>query len=106
MLPFHFEWIWDAGHMVFHGDIEEDTKSGKKTLQARFGLNFSRVEYILLLLLPSLMLKEAPQVVYLLLSLVLAVLFYRAKSGSDYNRLLGLTSLQLILFTVLISVGV
>jgi hypothetical protein len=21
MLPFHFEWIWDMGHMVFHGAL-------------------------------------------------------------------------------------
>ncbi|MBW2435523.1 MAG: hypothetical protein JRF36_18085 [Deltaproteobacteria bacterium] len=21
MLPFSFEWIWDAGHMVFHGGL-------------------------------------------------------------------------------------
>ena len=21
MFPFSFEWIWDAGHMVFHGGL-------------------------------------------------------------------------------------
>jgi hypothetical protein len=21
MLPFSFEWIWDVGHMVFHGGL-------------------------------------------------------------------------------------
>ena len=21
MLPFSFEWIWDAGHLVFHGGL-------------------------------------------------------------------------------------
>jgi hypothetical protein len=21
MFPFNFEWIWDAGHMVFHGGL-------------------------------------------------------------------------------------
>ncbi len=21
MFPFHFEWIWDASHMVFHGGL-------------------------------------------------------------------------------------
>jgi hypothetical protein len=24
MLPFSFEWIWDAGHMVFHGGLWYD----------------------------------------------------------------------------------
>ena len=21
MLPFHFDWIWDAGHLLFHGAL-------------------------------------------------------------------------------------
>jgi hypothetical protein len=21
MLPFNFEWIWDAGHLLFHGSL-------------------------------------------------------------------------------------
>ena len=83
-------------------DIEEDIKTGKRTLQARFGRNFANFEYSLLLLLPLLALKSTGFYIYLISVFLLIFLFFRAKSGRDFNSLLGFTSLVLILFTTLV----
>ncbi|MEZ4754728.1 MAG: 1,4-dihydroxy-2-naphthoate octaprenyltransferase [Bdellovibrionota bacterium] len=86
-------------------DMSEDIKVGKRTLQVRFGRKFSNLEYLFLVLLPSFLLNFQSLFIYLFLALVLIFLFIRAKTGGEFNRLLGLTSFALILFTFLFIYG-
>ena len=88
-------------------DIETDAKVNKKTWAVRFGRTFSYIEYILFLYSPILLLDyitpdSMNQMVLILFLVFIAMLltrrFGKAKN-EQFNRLIGLTSLYLIVFT-------
>jgi len=90
-------------------DIEEDRSTGKRTLTARFGEVFARVEILLFCVVPVVLwnLEASETLVGLLVGLVPAPIgviivacVFRLRPGSFYNRILALGALQLILFAV------
>lgn len=96
-------------------DIEGDLRSGKRTLAARFGPGFGRVEIAALVLLPfalgafwaTLGRTGAATVPLLCLPLAIAVIIIvvRHAPGPVFNRALGLSALLHLLFGVLVSTG-
>jgi len=90
-------------------DIEEDRKSGKRTLAARYGRVFARAEIALLCFLPVVIWNVfLPETLYGLLFGLLpvpvgVVIFFcvaRYEPGRIYNRFLALGALQLIFFAI------
>ncbi len=95
-------------------DIEEDTRSGKRTLAVRFGVGFARFEILVYCLLPVLLWYLVPsaagesQWVRLLplpLGLIVSACVLRYSPGSVYNRILALTALQLLVFGIAATIG-
>ena len=90
-------------------DIDTDRKVNKKTWAVRFGPTFCLIEYILFLYLPLFLLDlkttdQADQMILLIFLVVVAMLLTRRFGkavGAAFNRLLGLTSLYLILYTTI-----
>lgn len=98
-------------------DIEEDTKTGKRTLAVRFGKGFARWEISTLQTIPLLLSLywifslKAPDVVILTI-IPLAVLgvaidakIKRTEPSPIYNRFLAMAGASLILFSVMMCVG-
>lgn len=99
-------------------DIEEDRRSGKRTLAVRFGRRFAKAEIILLTVLPMVagiywgLLREAPLVGAALAPLLampfsawLLARICSSEPGPVYNKYLALSALQLLLFAILFSAG-
>lgn len=94
-------------------DIEEDRRSGKRTLAARFGLRFGRVEIATLMLAPHALgvfwVTSGRPMLFLLpllaapLALHLIFQVSRFPPGPVYNRVLALSGAQLILFGALFT---
>ena len=90
-------------------DIDSDKQVNKKTLAVRFGRLFSTVEYVLFLYIPIIILDiftqdSVEQIILTLLLVFVAMILTRRfgqASGIDFNRLLALTSVYLILFTLI-----
>ncbi len=90
-------------------DMDSDRKVNKKTFAVRFGRLFSYVEFILCLYIPILLLDymtedSTPQMVLVLFLVFIAMILTRRfgkAHGEGFNRLLGLTSGYLILFTTI-----
>ncbi len=99
-------------------DIEEDTKTGKRTLAVRFGAGFARGEISILQTIPLLLCPywifalKAPDVAILTM-IPLAVLgvaidakIRRTEPSPVYNRFLAMAGASLILFSVMMCVGI
>jgi 1,4-dihydroxy-2-naphthoate octaprenyltransferase len=97
-------------------DVEEDRASEKRTLAVRFGKRFARAEIAVLSLVPVLLgvywvvvagMPGAGWVTLgiLPLTLVLIVGILKTEPGPAYNRFLGMSAAQLLLFGVLFSIG-
>ena len=96
-------------------DVKQDRLSGKKTLAIRFGVTFSRLEYIgcivIATLIPVILFfwYQAPR--YSLISLVVLLIaapslkkIYK-QEGRQLNDLLASTGRLLFLFAILFSIG-
>lgn len=91
-------------------DVEEDERSGKKTLAVRFGVGFARVEILVFCMLPVLIWNlttpiSSMAVLYLgaipaFLGLIVTWSVFRFRPGMIYNRILAIAALQLIFFAV------
>jgi 1,4-dihydroxy-2-naphthoate octaprenyltransferase len=90
-------------------DIEEDTKSGKRTLAVRFGERFAKWEIIVLCVLPYLLnvywwmdgwpwwrMCDAA----IILGLLLCFRVWEEKPSRVYNRFLVVAGAQLLIFAV------
>lgn len=96
-------------------DMEEDRCTGKRTLAARFGARFARVEITLLILLAhvaglwwwQVCAVRALLLPALTLPLGGVILYgiWRLPPGPGYNRLLALGGGQLLLFALLLGLG-
>ncbi len=97
-------------------DVNNDRAAGKKTLAVRFGETFARWEYLLCLLLGSLvpvyqfLFTGAPAAVLVsslvfLLTLPSIRFIFTQPPGREYNRILALTGRNLFLFSLLYSLG-
>lgn len=94
-------------------DMEEDQKSGKRTLAVRFGIVFGKTEYITLLLIPSvvscILSSSKPfallSLVYLLPASKIARMVVSTADASELNRCLGKTGAILFLYTILLCLG-
>jgi 1,4-dihydroxy-2-naphthoate octaprenyltransferase len=96
-------------------DLDEDRSTGKRTLAARFGPRFARIEITLLILLPHLaglhwLAAGQPRALLLPLLTLPAGLFllqrlWTTPPGPAYNRLLALGGAQLLAFALLFCLG-
>jgi 1,4-dihydroxy-2-naphthoate octaprenyltransferase len=90
-------------------DIDTDRQVNKKTWAVRFGPVFSYLEYIFCMYSPIVLLdiiteNSFEQMVLLLFLVVIAMLLtkrFGQAQGELYNRLLGLTSAYLMLYTII-----
>lgn len=96
-------------------DIEGDRISGKKTLAVRFGITFSRYEYLLSVVIGTmlplylfLLSGEHPYSMFGCLVLFLAIPSIKTvytSSGEILNKTLALTGLLLFLYSINFSIG-
>jgi 1,4-dihydroxy-2-naphthoate octaprenyltransferase len=96
-------------------DIEEDTRTGKRTLAVRFGVGWARAEIALLCCLPWMIglltadwTTNKPQGIAMLLGLAFAVVaivrpITHTPPSPAYNKYLALAGAQLVLFAVIFS---
>ncbi len=99
-------------------DIEEDRRSGKRTLAARYGIKFARYEIWVLLFAPHVLslywglardgeLRGAGLLALAALpvALWLVVRVLRIEPGPAYNGFLAVAAAQLLVFAILFSAG-
>ncbi len=96
-------------------DIVEDRNCGKLTLAARYGINFARLEILILSVLPYLIgLLWIPlgytftaliPLIGMPLSTIVAILVIKNKPNTAYNKFLGLSVIAYVNFSVLLYVG-
>lgn len=97
-------------------DIETDRKAGKKTLQVRFGRTFARWEYLLAIImatvLPMILTLTVGDHDYAMLSLVVLPAaiptvrrVFASTDGPTLNYCLASTGKLLLLYSVLFSIG-
>lgn len=96
-------------------DIAEDRQTGKRTLAARFGAGFARMEIYCLLLAPHgigvYWLTHGRELAFALPLLCLGIGFgliqwiRKTEPGPLYNRFLALSGIQLLAFALLFCIG-
>jgi 1,4-dihydroxy-2-naphthoate polyprenyltransferase len=96
-------------------DMDEDRSTGKRTLAARFGPRFARIEIATLIITPFLLglywAVNGPRTAFIaplpVLGIGLALIQWIAKSepGPVYNRFLALSGLMLVAFALLFCLG-
>ena len=96
-------------------DIDEDRRTGKRTLAVRKGNAFAKLEIVLFCLAPILVgsawLALGHGRLYALplaltpLSLFLSWKIVRTVPGPEYNRFLALAAIQLLVFAILFTIG-
>ncbi len=96
-------------------DIVEDRNCGKLTLAARYGINFARLEILILSVLPYLIgLLWIPlgytftaliPLIGMPLSTIVAILVIKNEPNAAYNKFLGLSVIAYVNFSVLLYVG-
>ncbi|MDD5329206.1 MAG: 1,4-dihydroxy-2-naphthoate polyprenyltransferase [Sulfuricella sp.] len=89
-------------------DLDNDRKIGKNTLAVRIGRSASKVEYLLLILVPYLLLPLLGQwmpVLTLPWALHLVRRFWREAPGPAFNRILAQTAQLQLGFGILLSMG-
>ena len=96
-------------------DADTDKLSGKKTLAVRFGKEFSKIQYSILMLIPFFLplyiwWNIENELTILITLLALPISFQLIKqifslSGSDLNHVLSRTAHFLFIFTLLLSSG-
>lgn len=96
-------------------DIEEDRLSNKKTLAVRWGLLFSKIEYMLCLIVPSIIIliicNYNPNYMGLCLGLFTLIFIpnlykkIQTKTGTELNLLLEKTGKTGFIFSILSSIG-
>lgn len=93
-------------------DIDEDRKTGKKTLAVRFGKTFARWEIAVFCLVPTfLIVISVPDSITMTIKVIalvpLVCLILRGvfsnEPGAIYNRFLALGAVQLVVFACLVS---
>ncbi|WP_050027352.1 1,4-dihydroxy-2-naphthoate polyprenyltransferase [Verrucomicrobium sp. BvORR034] len=88
-------------------DIEEDTKTGKKTLAVRFGKTFARVEITLLYLITLALcfywqtpaVRWAPFAIAFLAAAGLATAIWKTEPSPRYNKFLAMAGASLLAFS-------
>lgn len=96
-------------------DMDEDRSTGKRTLAARFGPRFARIEIATLIITPFVLglywAVNGPRTAFIaplpVLGIGLALIQWIAKSepGPVYNRFLALSGLMLVAFALLFCLG-
>lgn len=97
-------------------DIDSDRRANKRTLAARFGRTFGRLEYLLTVvigsLIPTALCLAHRASIWVLLTLVVPLIaiptfrtVYSTTDGPKLNDVLATTGKLLLLFAVLFSVG-
>jgi 1,4-dihydroxy-2-naphthoate octaprenyltransferase len=94
-------------------DIEEDQKSGKRTLTVRFGIVFGKTEYILLLTIPAIITlilgADKPllliSLAYLIPAFVTGKTLLYTDDAKALNRCLAKTGFILFLYTLCFCIG-
>ena len=95
-------------------DVKSDHRAGKKTLAVRFGAKFSKIEYLLSIvmacLIPLLLLDDEKHPYTLLASVVFLVAIPSIKivftsEGAVLNRVLERTGRLLLLYSLIFSLG-
>ena len=97
-------------------DIEEDTKTGKRTLAVRFGKRFARIEIGLLLAIPFIINAYWGQLGWsatmnwlwpltLLAGIILSRVI-RNEPSESYNKILAMAGALLVLFSIVWCVGI
>jgi 1,4-dihydroxy-2-naphthoate octaprenyltransferase len=94
-------------------DIEEDEKSGKRTLVVRFGIIFGKMEYAIMLFIPSIislaLSAQRPLLTLSLLYLIPAGIVIKNviynTNPSKLNSYLGKTGALLFVYTALFCIG-
>ncbi|HMO17889.1 MAG TPA: 1,4-dihydroxy-2-naphthoate octaprenyltransferase [Oligoflexia bacterium] len=101
-------------------DIEEDRKTGKRTLAARYGIIFSRIEFFATIFLPYLFLLIAEQfwnhdglkLVYIFFLLPFSIYLARSFGPIErpelipFNRLLPQVGIFMFVFSIILSVEI
>ncbi len=96
-------------------DVEEDRVANKRTLAVRFGKHFARIEIAVLCILPPLMgthwfhHRELATILPMLVLIPGAIIVsnvFKTEPSPAYNKFLGLSAMQLLLFGVLFSIGI
>ena len=98
-------------------DINTDRKAGKKTLAVRFGVFFTRMEYLVTIVLasciiPAILIYLEPHHPYALAGIVV-ILFalpsiksvFLGEINADLNKVLGATGKILLLYSIIFSLG-
>ncbi|WP_009963194.1 1,4-dihydroxy-2-naphthoate polyprenyltransferase [Verrucomicrobium spinosum] len=88
-------------------DIEEDTKTGKKTLAVRFGKTFARVEITLLYLITLALcfywqtpaVRWAPFAIAFLAAAALSTAIWKTEPSPRYNKFLAMAGASLLAFS-------
>ena len=95
-------------------DVDADIISGKKTLAVRFGKTFSKIQFILLVVLPFLLpfhlWREWNKMSFLLTLFTLPIAIHLIirlfkNTGADLNKVLAGTARFLFIFMLLLSAG-
>lgn len=97
-------------------DINQDVKSGKKTLQVRFGRKFGQLEYLLSIaiacLIPALLAFQTSGHFAALLAVptfMLAIpslkIIFKEEPSKRYNAVLAQTGKMLLIFSLVFSIG-